>query len=179
MPNQLSPQQEAMLEVFEKHVNAELEGDLETTMATMTDNPHLTNVPNNVGGYGRAGVRNFYSNHLVGKFFPPDVEMNTVSRTIGNDQLVDELIISFTHTNRIDWMLPGIEPTNKKVEVAFVVVVGIRDGKISHEHIYWDQACVLVQIGLLNPEGLPVSGAESARRVVDPSLESRIVTYST
>lgn len=177
METTLSAKQQAMLDLFNTHVNAELEGDIKTTMATMTDNPHLTNVPNTVGGYGRQGVTDFYTNHLVGKFFPPDVNMQTVSRTIGDDQLVDELIISFTHTERIDWMLPGVEPTGKKVEVAFVVVVGVKDGKISHEHIYWDQACVLVQIGLLNPQGLPVSGAESARKVLDPSLPGRTVSY--
>lgn len=139
-------------------------------MATMTADPHLTNVPSLMGGVGAEGVRRFYRNHLVGKFFPPDVEMIDVSRTVGADQIVDELIIRFTHTTEIEWMLPGVAPTGKRVEVAFVVVVGVEDGKISHEHIYWDQASVLVQLGLLDPTGLPVCGAESARKVLDPSL---------
>ncbi len=165
--------QQAMVDLFQKHVGAELAGDLETTMATMTDNPHLHNVPTPVGGVGREGVRAFYRDHLVGKFFPPDVKMVSVSRTVGTDQVVDELVISFTHTTVIDWMLPGIAPTGKFVEVAFAVIVGIKDGKISHEHIYWDQASVLVQIGLLNPKGLPVVGAESARKVLDPTLLAR------
>jgi carboxymethylenebutenolidase len=99
--------------------------------------------------------------------------MTNVSRTVGHDQVVDELVISFTHTTVIDWMLPGVPPTGKPVEVAFVVVVGFKDGKISHEHIYWDQACVLVQLGLLDPAGLPVSGPESARKVLDPRLPTR------
>lgn len=171
----LTPAQQSMQDLFEKHVKAELEGDLETTMATMTDRPHLTNVPLLTGGVGRQGVRDFYANHLVGKFFPPDVEMLNVSRTIGDDQIVDELVIKFTHTTVIEWMLPGVPPTGKKVEAAFAVIVKIEGGKIAHEHIYWDQASVLVQLGLLDPKGLPVSGADSARKILNPHLPSRVI----
>jgi carboxymethylenebutenolidase len=164
------------IDLFLKHVGAEIAGDMETTMATMTGNPHLTNVPTRVGGYGYDGVRSFYRNHLVGKFFPPDMTMTPVSRTVGENQIVDELVIKFTHTTKIDWMLPDIEPTGRPVEVAFAVIVGIRDGKISHEHIYWDQATVLAQIGLLDPAGLPVVGADGARRVLDPGLHAQTAT---
>ncbi len=169
----LSARQRTMIALFERHVEAELAGDLDTTMNTMIDDPHLINVPTGIGGAGRAGVRAFYHDHLVGKFFPPDVTMTPVSRTVGDDQVVDELVISFTHTVPIDWMLPSLAPTGKRVEAAFAVVVGFRDGKISHEHIYWDQASVLVQLGLLNPAGLPVVGAEGARAVLDPKGQAR------
>jgi len=125
------------------------------------------------GGVGREGVRALYRNHLVGKFFPPDVKMTTVPRTVGHDQVVEELVISFTHTTPIDWLLPGVPPIWKGVEMAVVVVVGFKNRKISHEHIYWDQAGVMVQVGLLDPAGLPVSGAESARKVLDPKLPPR------
>ena len=165
--------QKAMIDLFQKHVDAEMQGDLETTMATMNDNPHLNHVPTMAGGVGREGVRAFYRDHLVGKFFPPDVKMTSVSRTVGDTQVVEELAISFTHTTAIDWLLPGVAPTGKPVEIAVAVIVGFKDGKISHEHIYWDQAGVLVQVGLLDPKGLPVSGAESARKVVDPKLPAR------
>jgi carboxymethylenebutenolidase len=164
----LSDRQRAMIALFERHVEAELAGDLDTTMNTMTDDPHLLNVQNGIGGAGRAGVRAFYRERLVGKFFPPDVTMTPVSRTVGDDQVVDELVISFTHTTPIEWMLPGLAPTGKRVEAAFAVVVGFKDGKISHEHIYWDQASVLVQLGLIDPKGLPVVGAEGARKVLHP-----------
>lgn len=164
MKNQFGP--EEMLAIFEKHVNAELRGDLDTTLATMSDHPHLHNVPTMMGGKGVVGVRNFYSQHLVGKFFPPDVEMIPVSRTVGVDQIVDELVIRFTHTMTLDWMLPNLAPTHKKVEIAFAVIVKFEGDKIAHEHIYWDQASVLVQLGLLNPKGLPVSGAESAQKIL-------------
>ena len=168
----LTPLQQSMLDLFQKHVGAELAGDLETTMATMTDNPHLINVPVLTGGVGKNGVRDFYANHLVGKFFPPDVEMIVISRTIGDEQIVEELVIKFTHTTVIEWMLPGVNPTGKKVEVAFAVIVKAEDGKIAHEHIYWDQSSVLVQLGLLNPAGLPVCGAEGARRILDSTQTS-------
>ena len=166
---------QAMVDLFDRHVKAELEGDLETTMDTMTDDPHLTNVPLITGGVGHKGVRDFYANHLVGKFFPPDVEMINVSRTVGDNQIVDEVVIRFTHTEVIDWMLPGIAPTGKKVEMAVAVIVKVENEKIAHEHIYWDQAGVLAQIGLINPTGLPIAGADSARKVMDPNRPCCII----
>ena len=101
-----------------------------------------------------------------------------VSRTVGDDQLVDEMVVRFTHTSEIDWMLPGIPPTGRKVEVPLVAIVRFRDGKLAHEHIYWDQASVLVQIGKLDPERLPVAGAETARKVMDKDLPSNALMGS-
>jgi carboxymethylenebutenolidase len=170
----LSAEQEEMVALFQQHVGAELAGDLETTMATMNETPHLNHVPTMAGGVGREGVRAFYRDHLVGRFFPPDVTMMNVSTTVGKSQIVEELVIRFTHTTEIDWLLPGVAATGRPVEMAVAVIVGFKDGKISHEHIYWDQAGVLVQVGLLNPAGLPVSGAESARKVADPALPARV-----
>lgn len=169
----LPPTDEGKVELFQQHVNAELQGDIETTMATMTDDPHLNHVPVMAGGVGWEGVRHFYTNHLVGRFFPPDVEMINVSRTVGTDQIVEELVIRFTHTTSIDWLLPGVSPTGRKVEMAVIVIVKFEGNKIAHEHIYWDQAGVLVQVGLLDPRGLPVCGAESARKVLNPKLPPR------
>ena len=169
-----SDKQQQMAALFEQHVGAELEGDLDTTMATMSDDPHVNHVPTMAGGVGLEGVRAFYRDHLIGKFFPTDMEMTSVSRTIGEDQVVDELFVRFTHTMEMDWLLPGVPPTGKVVEMAVAVIVGFQDGRISHEHIYWDQAGVLVQVGLLDPAGLPVTGAESARKVLDPKLPARV-----
>lgn len=165
MTDEKTDQQREMLAVFDQHVRAEIDGDIETTMSTMAFDPHLINVPNQMGGFGREEVKQFYIDHLVGKFFPPDMQMERISLTVGADQIVDELIISFTHTCPIDWMLPDVAPTQKRVEVAFAVIVGFHEGKITHEHIYWDQASVLVQIGLLDPSHLPVIGADGAKRI--------------
>jgi carboxymethylenebutenolidase len=156
--------------IFNAHMKAELAGDLDQTLATMTPNPHLVNVPTMVGGQGPHAVRTFYTKRLIGQFFPPDVTFETVSRTYGENRLVDELIISFTHTHKIDWMLPGVEPTGKRVEAVFVVIVGIEGAKVSYEHILWDQASVLVQIGLLDPTGLPVTGAGATAKLRNPAL---------
>src|SRR5258706_8491714 len=93
--------EQAMEAIFAEHMGAELAGDLDQTLATMTADPHLVNVPTMVGGAGPEGVRTFYADHLIGQFFPPDVELTPVSRTCGDGRLVDELIISFTHTAKI------------------------------------------------------------------------------
>ena len=162
----LSAKQQEMVALFERHVGAELDGDLDVTMATMSDDPYLNHVPTMQGGSGKEGVRAFYRDHLVGKFFPPDVEMIGVSRTVGEERIVDEIYISFTHTTVIDWLLPNVAPTGKHVEMVVAVIVGFEGDRISYEHIYWDQAGVLTQIGLLDPKGLPVTVAESARKVL-------------
>lgn len=159
-------EKQALLDAFQKHIDAELRKDLNTTLATMTPDPHLNNIPTMIGGVGLDGVRDFYSSLiLTGKFFPPDTEMTPVSRTIDENQLVDEIIFKFTHSTEIGWMLPNIAPTGKKVEIPLVVIVGFKNGKVTHEHIYWDQASVLVQVGLLNPKGLPIAGVETAKKM--------------
>jgi len=119
------------------------------------------------GGYGKAELRAFYSRDFIPRM-PPDTALTPVSRTIGADQLVDEMIFSFTHTEEMPWMLPGVPPTGKRVEIPLVVIVRFRDGKLAHEHIYWDQASVLKQIGLIADASLPVFGAETARKIIAP-----------
>jgi len=143
--------------VFEAHMQAELNADLEGTLATMVDHPHLLSMGSGMGGEGAAGVAEFYSSKLIGQFFPPDTEFITISRTETTERLIDELVVRFTHSEPIGHLLPGVAPTGRKVEVALVVIVGVREDKIAYEHIYWDQAGLLAQIGLLNPDGLPVA----------------------
>ena len=137
-------------------MQAELNGDLDATMATMVEDPHLINLASGTGGQGAEGVREFYATQLIGQFFPPDVEFISISRTVDGERLVDELVIRFTHTEAIGHLLPGVAPTGRRVEMALVVIVGVREGKVAYEHIYWDQAGLLVQLGLLDPSGLPI-----------------------
>src|ERR1700757_1166963 len=125
----LSVEQQAMVALFQRHVEAELAGDLDTTMATMTDDPHLNHIPTMAGGVGRGGGQAFYRDHLVGKFFPPDVTMTNLSGGGGQDRWVDEIGSSFTHPESIDWLRPGIPATGKRVEMVVAVIVGFRDGK--------------------------------------------------
>jgi len=168
--NNLSRAQEALRKLWEEHVRFEFSTrHTEDTLATIVDDAYVNHIPVLTGGVGRDELREFYSKRFIPQM-PPDTEMTPVSRTIGEDQLVDEMVFKFTHSIRMDWMLPGIPPTGKCVEVPLVAIVRFRDGKLAHEHIYWDQASVLVQIGLLDPNKLPVAGVESARKVLDPTL---------
>ena len=165
----LSASQKAMVDLWEEHTAYEFEvHSTEKTLSTMTDNPVNINVPLLTGGVGLEEVRKYYSEHFIPKN-PPDTEVVILSRTVGEDRLVDEMIQRFTHTIEMDYMLPGIPPTGRRVEIPVIVVVEFRDGKIASEHIYWDQASVLVQVGLLDPESLPVVGSESARKMLDPT----------
>lgn len=146
--------------------------DTERTLDTMVDDAYVNHIPVLTGGTGKDQLREFYSNHFIPQM-PPDTSLTPISRTIGDDQIVDEMIFRFTHTVRMDWMLPGIEPTGKRVEVPLVAIVKLRGDKLAHEHIYWDQASVLVQLGLLDSSKLPVAGVETARKALDPHLPSR------
>jgi carboxymethylenebutenolidase len=156
--------------IFDLHVAAEFETkDLDATMATMVDEPHVTHVPTLAGGVGGAGVRRFYDDHFIGQW-PDDVSITHVSRTVGPGSVVDEMVMHFTHDRVIDTFLPGVEPTGRSVELPVAAVVGFEGDKVASEHIYWDQASLLVQVGLLDPESLPVCGAEQAAKILDESL---------
>ena len=154
--------------VWDQHVGAEFSAkSADEAVATMTAESHVNLIPLMVGAQGRDEVRDFYANHFVSQL-PPDIEIVTVSRTIGQRQLVDELIIRFTHSIRMDWLLPGIPPTGKRVEIPFVAIIQFEGDKIAHEHLYWDQASVLVQLGLLD-RTLPFRGGEIAAQVLNPT----------
>jgi carboxymethylenebutenolidase len=153
--------------VYDQHTRHEfVDCDLEATMATMTAEPHTYFAPTGAGGVGHRGVSSFYQDHFIGTGkWPADWKIHVVSRTVGEGRLVEEFIVSFTHDVEMDYILPGISPTGRRVEVPHVVVVTFTDGKIASEHIYWDQASVLAQVGLLDPERLPVVGAGQAARL--------------
>lgn len=164
----LNPTQQRMLDIWEEHVRGEFVAkDIDATMATMNEGAYVNNIPTMIGGVGLPEIRDFYSRWFIPQI-PPDTETVLISRTVGNAQIVDEIIFKFTHEVPMTWMLPGIPPTGKRVEVPLVVIIGFHDGKVSHEHIYWDQASVLVQIGLLDVNKLPVTGIESAKKVANP-----------
>jgi carboxymethylenebutenolidase len=168
----LNTRQQEMVELWERHMASEFETkSIDATMATMTPAPFVNHVPVMTGGVGYNDVRHFYSTYFI-PGHPPDTETVPVARTIGEDRIVDELIHKFTHTIEMPWILPGIKPTGKHVEVAVIVVVLFKDGKIAGERIYWDQASVLAQVGLIDAEKLPITGIEASRKVIDPSSEA-------
>ncbi len=167
--------QQLLSNLWEEHIKYEFETrNTEDTLKTMVADAYVNHIPVMTGGVGQEELREFYAKRFIPQM-PPNTEMTPISRTVGDDRLVDEMVFKFTHTIAMDWMLPGIAPTGKRVEVALVVIVHFRDGKLAHEHIYWDQAAVLVQVGLLDPSVLPVTGVESARKVLDPTLPSNVL----
>jgi carboxymethylenebutenolidase len=170
--NGLTPNQQALSDLWDAHVRSEFATkDARAALDTMTPDAYVNHVPVLTGGVGKEQLGEFYANHFIPQM-PADTEIIPISRTIGLERLVDEMVIRFTHDIEMEWMLPGVAPTGKRVEVATVAVITFRDGKLYNEHIYWDQASVLVQLGILDATTLPVAGVETARKVIDPTLPS-------
>ncbi|EAS35660.3 dienelactone hydrolase [Coccidioides immitis RS] len=176
---------------LENHMKVKFDAkDVDATMETVADDAYVNYVPVMIGGIGAVELRRFYSEYFIPRN-PPSLDIRLISRTVGIDHVVDELYLSFKHSQEIPWILPGVPPTDRFVEIALVSVVGIRAGKLCHENVYWDQASVLMQIGLLDPkyippsfkpvasstgkifqlERLPVIGGEGARKVLNPESE--------
>jgi carboxymethylenebutenolidase len=167
-----SPEEQRLVELWERHMHFEFAAkDAAATVATMTEQSWVNHVPVMTGGTRPEEVLDFYARHFIPKM-PADTAIDLVSRTVGQGRVIDELIFEFTHDLEMDWMLPGVAPTGRHVEVPLVVVVQTADERVLFERIYWDQASVLAQIGLLDAAALPVAGVETARKVRDPSLPS-------
>jgi carboxymethylenebutenolidase len=165
----LTPEQREMVDLWEKHLNAEFQAkDAGASCDTMVAHPYVNHVPVLTGGVGRPQLQHFYGRYFI-PGMPPDVEIVPISRTVGYDHIVDEFVFRFTHTVAMDWLLPGVPPTGRPVELVKVVIVTFEGGKMVSEHIHWDQASALVQLGLLDPAKLPVTGAEAARKILDPA----------
>ena len=159
--------------LFDGHIAREFADlDVDATMKTMVPEPYVHCVPIMTGGSGGEGVRHFYSEHFINQI-PMDAKVTPISRTVGKDQVVDEFILSFTHNTQWDYLLPGIPPTGKTVELAHVLVMKFENGKVAHEHVWWDQASLLVQLGLLDPGGLPMVGIEQARKLLHIAQEQQ------
>lgn len=161
-----------LVTLWDAHCRHEFETrDVDATMATMVAEPYVNHIPTMTGGVGHDQLKRFYKYHFI-TGNPPDFRLTSISRTIGEDRIVDEFIMHFTHTTEIDWLLPGVKPTGRDVSIPAVAIIQFQGDKLVHEHIYWDQATVLVQVGLLDPAGLPVAGAETAQKVADKTRPS-------
>jgi carboxymethylenebutenolidase len=172
MYDAFTAEERRVIDRWEDHLRCEFtDRDPVATVATMTDQNYVNHVPVMTGGRGREEMLEFYGRHFIPKM-PADTRITPVGRTVGQGRVVDEMIFSFTHDLEMDWMLPGIPPTGRRVEVPLVVVVELDGDRIACERIYWDQASVLVQLGRLGPDSQPVAGAETARKVLDPTLPS-------
>ena len=158
----------AQSSAWDQHIASEFAAkSAEQALLTMAAEPYVNEIPLMIGARGRKELYDFYANHFLNQI-PSDMEMVPVSRTIGQSRVVDEMILRFTHSIGMDWLLPGIEPTGKRVELPFVVIVQFEGDKLAHEHLYWDQASVLVQVGLLD-RTLPVRGGETAAQLLNPT----------
>jgi carboxymethylenebutenolidase len=152
--------------LWDKHLEAEFaHKSPDAALKTMTDNPRVTIVPTMIGGKGTGELRNFYARHFLNQL-PPDLEVISVSRTVGQGRVIDELVLKFTHTIQTDWVLPGIPPTGKRIEVALCVVVYTEGDRITAENLYYDVASCLKQAGLITDPKLPILGAEHARNML-------------
>jgi len=164
--------------LWEKHTFNEFGArDVAATMKTMVPEPYVNHVPTMTGGVGAADLARFYANHFIPKC-PKDTKLVPISRTIGADRLVDEMLFCFTHDIEIDFMLPGVKPSGKYVEIPLVAIVNFRGDKLYHEHIYWDQGSLLAQIGLIDTKTLPVAGIETAKKLIDETLPSNTLMKS-
>lgn len=162
-----TPAEQALIDVWEAHTAAEFaEHSADAAIATMTDHPSLTHVPVGTGATGREEVRRFYAEVFIPQA-PPDIELELLSRTVGQDRIVDEFILHLTHTLRMDWFAPGIPATGRRLRVPHVGIIHFEGDKIRSEHIYWDHATLLRQLGVL-PDGYPVMDASQCARLLDP-----------
>jgi carboxymethylenebutenolidase len=152
--------------LFDEHVASEFEAkDIEATMRTMAPDPYVWHVPTLAGASGYDEVRRFYSTRFIGQT-PDDAEMVSIARTISHDRVIDESVLEFTHDIEIPFMLPGVEPTRRRARVPTVVVMDFEGDKVASERIYWDQATLLIQLGLLDIGALPAAGIEQAERLL-------------
>ena len=164
IPRDLTPSQRAMVQTREAHGKAEFQDlDLDATLATMTEHPYLFFVPTLAGGEGRTGVREFYRG-MMGQL-PPDFQVMPVTDTIGSNRIVRELILTFTHSVAMDWLLPGLAPTGKRVEIPLIIIFTFQGEKVASDRMYWDQASMLMQLGVLDPGGLPITGTQSVQKL--------------
>jgi carboxymethylenebutenolidase len=172
MPNEeFTDAQQRIIEALENHRAAELDRlDIEATLETMVVQPYILILANLGGGLDQDGVRKFYTMML--SQLPVDMEWLFVSRTVGNDQIVLESILQFTHNIQVDWVFPGVLATGRKVSIPLLIVFSFKDGKVASERLYWDQASALVQIGLLKPDNLPIVGAQSAELLLRLTRDS-------
>ena len=160
--NDLTLDPHTMLAIWQQHAHAEFVlKDADAALATMAENPYVFVISSGIARVGRAAVREFYANHFLPQI-PPDLEITSLSQTFGEDRLVEEMVMRFTHSIEMDWILPGLRPTRRTAEFILAGIIQFEGGKVAHEHLYWDQATLLSPMGVLD-HPLAAGGINSAR----------------
>jgi carboxymethylenebutenolidase len=163
--NSLTPLQQIMLATWQQHTHAEFVlKDADAALATMTENPYVFLISSGTGRVGRAAVHEFYSNHFLPNL-PADLELISLSQTVGVNRIAEEMVMRFTHSIDMDWLLPGLRPTHRRAEFALAAIVEFDAGKVAHEHLYWDQATLLSQMGVLD-HPIAAAGVGSAAQLL-------------
>lgn len=172
--NHYTESEKALIDIWERHTAAEFDlKDADAAVATMTDDAVLTHIPVGTGASGKEALREFYRDIFIPQS-PPDFGLKLVTRSVGQNRIIDEFIVEFTHTVQMDWFAPGIEPTGRRLCVPHVGIITFEGDKMSSEHIYWDQATVLMQLGLLD-EKLPIVGANQGDRLLDANAPANLL----
>ncbi|MDC0707786.1 hypothetical protein POL68_04830 [Stigmatella sp. ncwal1] len=165
---------------WDDHLHSEFKAkSTEDAMATMTDTPRVNIVPLMVGALNAEELKVFYSKHFLNQL-PPDITISPITRTVGQSRIVDEFVLAFTHSIQMDWILPGIPPTGRRIEMAMVVIVQFdpHGVKIESENLYWDMGSIMLQAGLIDAS-LPVRGADHARQALNPVMPmNELITRS-
>jgi carboxymethylenebutenolidase len=161
----LTPDQQTMLATWQQHTYAEFVlKDADAALATMAENPYVFMISSGVVRVGRRAVREFYADHFLPQI-PPGFEITSLSQTFGNDRVVEEMVMRFTHSIEMDWILPGLRPTGRTAEFVLAGVIQFEGDKVAHEHLYWDQATLLSQMGVLD-HSLAAGGIDSAQQLL-------------
>ena len=168
-----------LLSRWHQHMFAKFElKDADEVLETMTDNPHVFCVPSGSGGVGKEGVREFYTRQFLPSI-PPDLELLPISEIFAEEHFVTEYVMKFTHTLRMDWMLPGVPPTRRRAELLLVAIVRFENGKIASKHVYWDAAALLFQLRLIDSVAAAAgvsSAAKLLKRAAQRPIEARPLT---
>ncbi|MET8433328.1 nuclear transport factor 2 family protein [Streptomyces sp900116325] len=164
--------QKEMVALWEQHTaNEFVVKDADLAVATMVEDASVMHLPTMSGGFGKNYLRGYYRDVFI-PGIPQNTTTETVDRSVGSDFLVEEIIMRMPHDQEIPFLLPGLAATGRTVEVPLVVVVKFRDDLMASERLYWDQAAVLAQIGLITAEDLPMADFTEVSRFLRDEVMS-------
>jgi carboxymethylenebutenolidase len=145
-----------LVELWEQHMAYEFAlRDADLAVSTMVDDATVMHLPTMSGGAGKENLRRYYADVFI-PGIPADTTSEPIARSVGDSLIVDEFIMRMTHDRDMPYLLPGLAPTGQTLQIPTVVIVRFRGDLMESERLYWDQAVVLRQLGLIDP-GLPVA----------------------